>query len=403
MSPADTPSGPDAARRLLSAAGAVGTLLAGQPAAGQIVQLTGYYENTLQADYASETKVQLLDASKVRVDFDGFITDGLDLNGNVNFILSLGATDRHLNPYLPRSVMDELEAAGVPDTFSLDRARLYVDNLFVTWTPGAMRIRAGKQQLSWGPGYSFNPTDLFHRKNLVDPTYEKEGVTAFRLDYQWGVGGQLTLISAPQKDDLDETGYALRVGTHVADLGYDVAVTLHQVWDSTALDPATLLPYTQRRRAVGVDLSGELLGLGVWLEGNYNWMERESGFTRVTVGADYTLDNGTYLVAEALYSGRATSHSPYPAHDWLANVFYGEPIGRGWLMTGVRHDVSALVLGSGYLFLSPDGSVLVNPRVDVSLAQDVDLVVFGGVTFGDEEGAFQPGLASLVARGTFYF
>jgi hypothetical protein len=41
--------------------------------------------------------------------------------------------------------------------------------------------------------------------------------------------------------------------------------------------------------------------------------------------------------------------------------------------------------------------------VDVSLAQDVDLVVFGGFTFGDENGAFQPGLASLVARGTFYF
>ena len=171
MPPDQTSSGPAAARWLLTAAATVGALLSGQPAAGQIVELTGYYENTLQADYTSETKVQLLDASKVRLDFDGFIADGLDVTGNVNFILSLGAIDRHLGPYLPSSVMDELEAAGVPGTFSLDRARLYVDNLFVTWTPGAMRIRAGKQQLSWGPGYSFNPTDLFHRKNLVDPTY----------------------------------------------------------------------------------------------------------------------------------------------------------------------------------------------------------------------------------------
>ncbi len=402
MRSAGTPSVPNAVRRVVSAACALGPILFSGPAAAQIVRLTGYYENTLQADYTSETKAQLLDASKGRVDFDAFIADGLDLTGNVNFILSLGAIDRSLSPYLPSGITDDLEAAGIPDTFSLDRARLYVDNLFVTWTRGGFRVRAGKQQLSWGPAYSFNPTDLFHRKNLVDPTYEKEGVTALRLDYQWGVGGQLALIGAPD-EDLDHSGYALRLGTHVDAIGYDAAITVHQVTDSTAIDPVTLLPYAQRRRAVGLDLSGELLGLGVWFEGNYNWMEQEPGFTRMALGVDYTLDDGTYLVAEALYSGRATSQPPYPAHDWLANVFYGEPIGPGWLMTGVRRDLSALVMGNAYLFLSPDGSVLVNPRVDVSLAQDVDLVVFGGFTFGDENGAFPPGLASLVARGTFYF
>jgi len=32
----------------------------------------------------------------------------------------------------------------------------------------------------------------------VDPTYEKEGVTAIRADLQWGFGNQISLIAKPR-------------------------------------------------------------------------------------------------------------------------------------------------------------------------------------------------------------
>jgi hypothetical protein len=146
-----------------------------------------------------------------------------------------------------------------------------------------------------------------------------------------------------------------------------------------------------------------VIGLGVWLEGNYNDMELESNFVRVAAGLDYTLDDGTYLMAEALVNGRSEASAPYPLQDWLANVLYGEPVGLGWLLAGMRRDLSDLVLGSAYTFVSPDGSLVLNPRVDVSLAQNVDLVVFGALTLGNGDGAFPPGLYSLIARATVYF
>jgi hypothetical protein len=293
-------------------------------------------------------------------------------------------------------------AAGIPAVYEIERTRTYLDNAFISWDIGSARIRAGKQQLSWGPAYSFNPTDLFHRKNILDPTYEKEGVTALRFDYTWGVGGRLATIVAPQ-DGLDATGYALRLGTHISSIGYDVAVTLHQVSDSTGLNAVTLFPVTQRRRAAGLEFSGELLGLGVWMEGNYNSMELEQNFTRVAAGIDYTLEGGTYLMAEALYNGRAESGSPYPTHDWLANLLYGEPIGRWWILGGLRKDLSELAQGSMYVFTSPDGSAMLNPRFDVSIAQNADLVVFGGITVGKKDGVFPAGLYSMLARATVYF
>ncbi len=368
----------------------------------QDVDITGYVEHTFQVDYSSNTKEQLLDASKLRLDFTNASFGGLEFRANINMIVNHGAVEYDASNYLPEDVIAELAAAGIPSVFSMDRERTYLDNAFITWEKGPTRIRAGKQQLAWGPAYSFNPTDLFHRKNLLDPTYEKEGVTALRFDLTWGVGGRLTAIANPRRD-LGTTGYAFRLGTHVTSLGYDVAMTLHQVEDSTSLNPTTFAPITQRRRAAGLEFSGELLGLGVWLEGNYNVMEAEQDFTRAVLGLDYTFPSGLYVIAEGLYNERAEAGSPYPAHDWLANLMYGEPIGRCWILSGVRKYVTDLTMGSLYLFTSPDGSAMFNPRVDVSVAQNADLVVFGGFTVGREAGAFPAGLYSLIARATVYF
>ncbi len=368
----------------------------------QRVQLSGYYEHTIQMDYTSETGEQLINASKVRLDLSSAPLGGLGFTGNVNLIVYYGATDRDFRPYLPDAIARELEERGVPVEITLDRSRYFLDNAYLFWDTGSFRVRAGLQQLSWGPAYSFNPTDLFHRKNLLDPTYEKEGVGALRVDYRWGIGGELTAVATPAPR-LEEMGYALRAGTHLEAAGYDVAVTLHQVMDSTSLDPETLEPRTQRRRAAGVEASGGLLGLGVWVEGNYNWMDEEPDFLRVVVGADYTFGDGTYVMGETLYNGRSDPRNPYPVHDWLANVYYGEPVGSWWMLAGVRWDLSALVAGSAYLFSSPDGSFVLNPRLDVSLAQNADLVTYGGFTFGHGDGAFPPGLGALVVRATVYF
>jgi hypothetical protein len=368
----------------------------------QALDISGYYENTLQVDYTADTKEQLLNASKLRLDFSSSVPGGFEFVGNVNLIVNVGALERDIRAYIPDSAARELEASGAPTSFSLERTRIFLDNAYLSWTTRQARVRLGLQQLSWGPGYSYNPTDLFHRKLLLDPAYEKEGVAALRFDYRWGVGGEASFITAPS-EDFESSGYALRVATHLSSIGYDVAITGHYVSDSTSIDRTTMAPLEQDRWAAGLELSGELLGLGAWLEGNYNWMESESDFARFVLGIDYTLDDGTYLMAEWLYDGRSETGPPYPIEDWLANLYFGEPVGPGWILTGATTDLSDLALGSLYLFSATDGSFMLNPRLDVSVAQNADLVAFGGFTFGREDGVFPSGLLSLLARLTVYF
>lgn len=366
-------------------------------------KLSGYYENTLQATYHEETNETLLDASKLRVDIAaGGKENELEFRGNVNLLQYHGPVTRDLAPFLPSAVLNQMRTLGLSTSYTEDRNRIWLDNAYLSWSGNSIRFRAGKQQLSWGAGYSYNPTDLFHRKQLVDPSYEKEGVTALRLDYRWGVAGQATLIAAPD-DKLQDTGLAILLGTHIEPIGYDIAITLHQVTDSSRVLLPLMRRFEQRRQAAGVITTGSLLGLGVWVEGNWNWMEFEDDFARVVAGVDYTLTNGLYMIAEGFYNGRGSEGPPYPVSDWVDYLQGGEPIGAGWFMAGVREDLTMLTSAALYGFISEDGSIMLNPRIQASIAQNADALIFASITTGPDDAAFPPGLYSLVGRITVYF
>jgi len=362
-------------------------------------EISGYYEHNLQGVYSEESEEIILDASKLRLDFSSGGGDNeLEFRGSINFIQYHSQVQYDIRPFLPESISQQLPIK----TVQLDESRIYLDNAFLTWRNNNLRFRAGKQQLSWGTGYSFNPTDLFHKKDIIDPAYEKEGVTAFRLDYRWGIGGQITLIAAPATK-LKDTGYAIRMGTHIEAIGYDIAVTAHQVSDSTAIQPLLFTPIVQKRQAIGLELSGELLGLGVWFEGNVNLMEEEDDFHRAVFGLDYTLNNGLYMMAEVLINTRAEDETPYPIHDWAANILYGEPVTSAWALLGIKKDITALTSASFYVFAARDGSYMLNPRLNISIAQNAEATIFGGITQGDDDGAFPPGLSNAFLRVNVYF
>ncbi len=366
-------------------------------------EISGYYEHTYQAEYAEVSEENILDYSKFRLDFSaGGDEEELEFRGNVNFIQYHSDITYDIRPFLPNYVVNKLRANSIPTTMTLEQSRIFLDNAFLTWNRGDLRIRAGKQQLSWGTGYSFNPTDLFHKKTMVDPTYEKEGVTALRMDYRWGVGGQMSLIYSPGQK-LEESGYALRLGTHISEIGYDIAFTAHNVSDSSSVSAINYMTRIQNREALGLEFSGALLGMGFWAEGNYNFMEREDDFLRVVSGLDYTTEGGVYLMAEVMYNGRGEEDSPYSVEGWLANMFYGEPVTAGWGLFGIRKDLTSLTIGSMNCFVSRDGTAILNPRVEYSLAQNADLVLFGMVGIGEGGGSFPTGYNMATVRANVYF
>ncbi len=373
------------------------------PCMATAIDISGYYENTLMPEFSDRTSARLLDVSKLRLDFQaGGADNELEFKGNINFIAYHSNVSIDITPYLPQAVVDTLNSRDIPLEISFDANRIFLDNAYLTLRRNGFRIRAGRQQLTWGPAYSFNPTDLFHRKDMLDPSYEKEGVTALRGDYQSGIVNQVALIMVPS-GSFDRSGYAIRIATYIEKIGYDVGITLHRVTDSTSLDTSEYEPVKQRRRAIGLDFSGGLFGLGFWVEGNYNAMEIEDDFIRAVTGFDYTLTNGLYMIIEGLYDQRAEEEAPYSARDWMESIMFGEPLSRIRLLAGVRKDITGLVTGSLYWFGGTDGSMVLNPRIDASVAQNADLALFGMATFGKKEGQFHPGNYALTARISLFF
>ena len=84
------------------------------PAEAQDLQITGYYEHTLNVDYSKKTDEQIMDASKLRLDFASGIPGGLSFNGNMNYIVYHGEISRNISPFLPPSMQNVFSQLGIP-------------------------------------------------------------------------------------------------------------------------------------------------------------------------------------------------------------------------------------------------------------------------------------------------
>ncbi|HID29771.1 MAG TPA: hypothetical protein EYP19_07165 [Desulfobacterales bacterium] len=155
----------------------------------------------------------------------------------------------------------------------------------------------GKQQISLGTGYAWNPTDVFNTKDLLDPTYEQPGHNAIRLDVPLGSMYSFTALYAVG-DGWKNSDKMLGLKGRISHFDYSL-IGVEKIWtfhDYTRFDPVrqTYLPLPEKRQMVGATTAGELLGLGIWAEYGYNKMENTEDFYELVVGGDYTFDSQTY-------------------------------------------------------------------------------------------------------------
>ena len=260
-------------------------------------------------------------------------------------------------------------------------------------------VTAGKQQISYGSGYAWNPTDIFNVKDVLDPTYEQPGQNAIRLDVQ--LSGDLSAIGVYSPgDDFEESKALVRLKTYIS--GYDVAV-MGAVLDQETTDYLTFTESSESRIMYGVDVVGQLLGLGVWMEGTYNVMETSDDYAEALVGMDYTLDGGTYMMGEYYHNnGGKDDYLKYSLNDYM-RYFSGElrSMGKDNIFYYIDHPATDLMsIGASVIYCITDATAAVVPQILYSLFQDVDLTVMGnlfvgkpGTTFSSDLG--QGGLVRL--------
>ena len=385
----------------------VSILLVGETLAEEL-EIHGHFEHQF---FPQERDGELIlqDYSKLRLDLAADAGERVSFAGDVVYRVFHGTTEFSAFDWIPaRTVADyaatmNASVEQLAPGFRVEMAdEHFLDNAFVSLYFERFELRLGRQQLPWGTGYTWNPTDIFNDKNLLDPTYEKVGVNAVKAGVPLGLRGMLTTV-VEIGDDWDGSTKAVELKGHVR--GFDLSACLVEKEEVIA-DYFTFAKQRQQRLLLGGDFSGALLGLGVWAEGAFNLMDEEEDFGQYLVGADYTFENGLFFTGEYYRNGRGKSdEARYTFADWMRMLGAdGENLGRDYLFLGESFPIGELWEGSNYVIANlNDGSGVIFPWMSYSFGDNTEISLVGYIPFGGQETEFGAFGAGGFTRVRVYF
>jgi len=267
------------------------------------------------------------------------------------------------------------------------RASLRVDRALLRLRLPGMDLTLGRQPISFGSTFFFNPMDLIasFSPTVVDREY-KPGIDALRSDSYFGSSGQLSLVAAYGGSwNIDDSILAARLSGSL----YDVGLGL-------------LAAQVHGDQVIGLDATTGLYGVS--LNGEFTVTQPPCGqpFTRAVVGANMTYAD-LNVMAE-LYVQTLGADNP---DDYL-QVAGGERFARGELWAMAQHYaalslslpvVPIVTLGGFALLNLDDGSALLSPSAHWSVADEVDLLLGGYFGVGEHPEKRVPWMPAQAGTG----
>lgn len=310
-------------------------------------------------DFFGPTRTYIYDIQRVRTDWLAVFKRQLRLAVVYDHELRTGS-------YLGMREYSALKTFSPPELINLDsgimerrnlvwRHRLY--RVYAEWDRYPVRLTAGRQQVSWGTGYFWNPTDLFNPVTfaLVEPD-ERHGVDAASLELSLGTLSQVHAVWAPGRNPRQGRG-AVRLKTNVHD--YDFSV---------------IGGWFFRDRIMGADFSGQIRGAGFRGEWLHNFAWRKAAYDQMVLGADYRFRGGVTLIGEYLYNSGALSESELLRNLSLAQVGSVMTLSRHLAGLYLDYQAHPLVHLTGYMSVDLEkGGLFLGPRVSWNILTDLDL------------------------------
>ncbi|MFC1852719.1 hypothetical protein ACFL27_21170, partial [candidate division CSSED10-310 bacterium] len=366
------------------------------------VTVFGYFEpqfafQEIDGDY------QQLASYKLRVDLEASLSEKVTFQANFDYLTYHGRTTYFIFDFLSDEVTETLPPGSRDIYLYTFEDETFLDNAFIKIAFESFDVTIGKQQISAGVGYAWNPTDLFNQKSILDPSYEQPGHNAVRIDVPLGTSCSFMLLYNPEKD-YEESGKYAKIKCHLGH--FDLSIMGgERLWTTT--DYELFSSVQERRKIVGGDLSGELLGLGIWLEGAYNDLEVTGHYTEALLGFDYTFESGLYLLNEFYYNEQGKDdHEEFNFNDWM-HYFSSETktvTQDQWFFYVSYPATDLLTVGTSVITSLDDQSLVLVPTINYNLDDNCDLSIFGNFYAGQEGKTYSPllGQGGLI-RLRYYF
>ena len=364
------------------------------PLFSQDLEFFGYFESQLMMARIQSETLQLY-SNKCRVDLKSSYHQ-VDFGANLNALTYHGKTEWFIPDYLPDRVVREIPETLRSYYILPFEDEIVVDNLYARFAFRKVDLTIGKQQISMGSGYVWNPTDLFNQKDLFDPTYEQPGHHAVRMDFAAGTRLNLTALYSPEADWSRST----KLLSVKAGLGrFDFTLTaIEKNWllhDYSALSGLAFKTDKTTRRMAGLSVVGELAGLGVWFESGYNKMENEDDFSEIVTGFNYTFDFETFVMFEYYRNSLARTGSSYTLNEWMRYLASEQKaLNRDQIYLMIQHPVTDLTQLGLNLMMTGDGSAALLPTLTSSPFENVELTAYANLYLGEKNTAFNKRLGN---------
>ena len=259
-------------------------------------------------------------------------------------------------------------------------SQLSIDRANITLRFPRCDLTVGRQAISLGTTYFWNPNDLLTSFSPYefDRDY-KAGVDGAKADLALGEFSGISLIyGAGKQFRLNESALLVRTFTNVRDF-----------------DLAMMAGRFREDGFVGADFSGEV-GPGIGVRGELSFFAAESDddFLQVVIGSEYRFKNNFYINAEYYYNGFGTSHT----HRYVSKLS-SDRIAEGDLYNISRHylgilgsyEVTPLLIASLATIINlVDHSVLIMPTVIYSLSDNTEFVAGMVIGEGKEPRRYRP-------------
>jgi hypothetical protein len=374
-----------------------------------MVDIYGYFETQIMGTQL-DNKVYQLFSNKLRLDLRSDISDKVTFAANVNFITYHGKKEWYVLDFLPDQVTQSVPEAVYP-VFKLEfEDEIFLDNAYLKLRFDLFDLTIGRQQISTGTGYVWNPTDVFNIKDLFDPTYEQPGHNAVMLEIPIGYDYTFIALYSPESD-WESSTKMIRLKGRALRFDYTL-IAVEREWtfhDYTRFDPESggFFGIPQKRHLFGLSTVGELLGVGVLAEYAYNEMQYTRNFQEWIAGINYTFDFQTYLMVEYYHNsfGKKKS-SQYTFNDWM-RLFTNEQksIAQDQVYVLFQHPLTELLDGglTGIVCLSDQSYVLV-PTLTYSLWENVDVMAYFSFNMGASGTLYDKNLGNGgMLRARIYF
>ncbi len=390
----------------------------------QHVHLHGTVENQLMGmwlrKYNGDEHVMVNDYTRIKLMLDADMPGGLQLRSSAVAKLFVGDTEQRIVDIVPPGPISSLLAddprweMAKEEKYKLEN-EYYIDTIYLKIPISKAMLTIGKQPLSQGAGYVWNPTDVFIKKDMFDPSYQKPGIVAARLMIPIGEIASFDLVGQPKDisfgsdsgsiENWTAGGRAsIRLGPlSLSGASYvtriertNLAGSMDAMMEAAAMPGAdpydAILRETTRRVMVGGDAILDVEGVRFWAEGAYNFVDEKEGTPKswweLDGGVEYFFPFETHVMLEYYHydAGPDQHNGRYSYNSWM-RVLSGEidMLGRDFLYESIDHPIDFWTLGLSSFQSLSDGSAAIMADIKWDFVQDAQLWLMVGANLGERE------------------